>query len=274
MHMDLCGSMRVESINGKKYILVIVDDYSRFTWVKFLRSKDEAHEFIIKFLKMIHVRLNATVRNIRTIMKQNLSIKLCVAIMKMSVSLMKHPWRVLHNRMVLSKDETGPYEDLGKLKAKVNVGIFIGYAPAKKAYRNYNRRTRQIMETIHVDFDELTVMASEQSSSRPALYEMNDWDTLLQLLFDEYFSPLPCVDHPLPKVAASEPIVSIGTPSLTTVDQDAPSPSTLQTPQESSSQVISPGVEELDHDIKVAHMDNNHYFGLPIPEPSFEESSS
>ncbi|GJQ95156.1 retrovirus-related pol polyprotein from transposon TNT 1-94 [Tanacetum coccineum] len=41
LHMDLCGPMRVESINGKKYILVILDDYSRFTWVKFLRSKDE-----------------------------------------------------------------------------------------------------------------------------------------------------------------------------------------------------------------------------------------
>nr|GFA29860.1 hypothetical protein [Tanacetum cinerariifolium] len=45
--------MRVESVNGKKYILVIVDDYSRFTWVKFLRSNDETPMFIIKFLKMI-----------------------------------------------------------------------------------------------------------------------------------------------------------------------------------------------------------------------------
>ncbi|GJS62121.1 retrovirus-related pol polyprotein from transposon TNT 1-94 [Tanacetum coccineum] len=58
--------MRVASVNGKKYILVIVDDYSRFTWVKFLASKDEAPYFIIKFLKIIQVRLNAIVRNIRT----------------------------------------------------------------------------------------------------------------------------------------------------------------------------------------------------------------
>ncbi|GJY50871.1 retrovirus-related pol polyprotein from transposon TNT 1-94 [Tanacetum coccineum] len=58
--------MRVVSVNGKKYILVIVDDYSRFTWVKFLRSKDEAPDFIIKFLKMIQVRLQVTVRRIRT----------------------------------------------------------------------------------------------------------------------------------------------------------------------------------------------------------------
>ncbi|GJY75401.1 retrovirus-related pol polyprotein from transposon TNT 1-94 [Tanacetum coccineum] len=66
LHMDLCGPMRVQTINGKKYILVIVDDYSRFTWVKFLRSKDETPEFVIKFLKQIQVSLNKTVRYIHT----------------------------------------------------------------------------------------------------------------------------------------------------------------------------------------------------------------
>ncbi|GJR09901.1 retrovirus-related pol polyprotein from transposon TNT 1-94 [Tanacetum coccineum] len=64
LHMDLCGPMRVHSINGKKYILVIVNDYSRFTWVKFLRSKDETPELVIKFLKQIQVGLNKTVRYI------------------------------------------------------------------------------------------------------------------------------------------------------------------------------------------------------------------
>ncbi|GJU45258.1 retrovirus-related pol polyprotein from transposon TNT 1-94 [Tanacetum coccineum] len=58
--------MGVESINRKKYVLVIVDDYSRFMWVKFLRSKDETPEVIIKFLKQIQVRLNVTVRNVQT----------------------------------------------------------------------------------------------------------------------------------------------------------------------------------------------------------------
>nr|GFD26846.1 putative ribonuclease H-like domain-containing protein [Tanacetum cinerariifolium] len=64
--MDLCRPVRVESLNRKKYILVIVDDYSRFTWVKCLRSKDEASDFIIKFLKMIQVRRKVPVRRIRT----------------------------------------------------------------------------------------------------------------------------------------------------------------------------------------------------------------
>ncbi|GJV30733.1 retrovirus-related pol polyprotein from transposon TNT 1-94 [Tanacetum coccineum] len=66
LHMDLCGPMRVASVNGKKYILVIIDDYSRFTWVKCLRSKNEDPIFIINFLKMIQVRLKETVRRIRT----------------------------------------------------------------------------------------------------------------------------------------------------------------------------------------------------------------
>ncbi|GJX71879.1 retrovirus-related pol polyprotein from transposon TNT 1-94 [Tanacetum coccineum] len=66
LHMDLCGPMRVQSIIGKKSILVIIDDYSRFTWVKFLSSKDETPEFVINFLKQIQVGLNKTVRYIRT----------------------------------------------------------------------------------------------------------------------------------------------------------------------------------------------------------------
>ncbi|GJY04093.1 retrovirus-related pol polyprotein from transposon TNT 1-94, partial [Tanacetum coccineum] len=66
LHRDLCVPMRVQTINGKKYILVIVDDYSRFTWVKFLRSKDETPTVVIKFLKQIQVGLNKTVRFIRT----------------------------------------------------------------------------------------------------------------------------------------------------------------------------------------------------------------
>nr|GEU51282.1 ribonuclease H-like domain-containing protein [Tanacetum cinerariifolium] len=71
LHMDLCGPMRIASINGKRingkrYVLVIVDDYSRYTWVHFLRSKDEALEVIRKFLKRITVLLQSPVIIIRT----------------------------------------------------------------------------------------------------------------------------------------------------------------------------------------------------------------
>ncbi|GJW61263.1 retrovirus-related pol polyprotein from transposon TNT 1-94 [Tanacetum coccineum] len=66
LHMDLCGPMRVASINGKKYILVIVDDYSRYTWTLFLRSKDETPEVLKDFLTMIQRNLQAQVITVRT----------------------------------------------------------------------------------------------------------------------------------------------------------------------------------------------------------------
>nr|GEU82616.1 retrotransposon protein, putative, unclassified [Tanacetum cinerariifolium] len=66
LHMDLCGPMRIASINEKRYILLIVDDYSRYTWVHFLRKKDEAPEVIIKFLKRITVLLQSPIIIIRT----------------------------------------------------------------------------------------------------------------------------------------------------------------------------------------------------------------
>nr|GEZ38866.1 hypothetical protein [Tanacetum cinerariifolium] len=59
LHMDLCGPMRVASINGKRYVLVIVDDYSRYTWTHFLRSKDETPEVLIDFLRLVQRGLQA-----------------------------------------------------------------------------------------------------------------------------------------------------------------------------------------------------------------------
>nr|GFC97481.1 hypothetical protein [Tanacetum cinerariifolium] len=105
-------------------------------------------------------------------------------------------------------------------------GIFIGYAPTKKAFRIYNRRLKRIVETIHVDFDELTAMAFEQRKSGPALNDMtpgtissglvrtsslstsyvppsrNDWDLLFQPMFDELLNPSPSVVNQAPEVIA------------------------------------------------------------------------
>nr|GEZ75798.1 putative ribonuclease H-like domain-containing protein [Tanacetum cinerariifolium] len=66
LHMDLCGPMRVQSINGKQYVLIVVDDYSRYTWVFFLHSKDEALDVIISFVKKIQVNLQLQVQRVRT----------------------------------------------------------------------------------------------------------------------------------------------------------------------------------------------------------------
>ncbi|GJT27216.1 retrovirus-related pol polyprotein from transposon TNT 1-94 [Tanacetum coccineum] len=206
----------------------------------------------------------------------------------------------MHRRPVLSK----LCENLGKLQPKADIGIFIGYAPTKKAFRIYNRRTRRIIETIHVDFDELTAMASEHSSSGPALHEMTpatissglvpnpppstpfvppsrtDWDILFQPMFDELLTPPPSVDLPAPKVialidevVAPVPAVSTRSPSSTTVDQDAPSPSNSQTTPETQPPVIPNDVEEDNHDIEVAHMGNDSYFGILILEIHSDQSS-
>nr|GEW01715.1 retrovirus-related Pol polyprotein from transposon TNT 1-94 [Tanacetum cinerariifolium] len=295
--------MRVESVNGKKYILVIVDDYSRFTWVKFLRSKDEASDFIIKFLKMIQVRLkqNGVVeRHNRTLIE--------------AAHTIKTPYELLHNKLPdLSFLHvfgalcypTNDSENLGKLQPKADIKIFIGYAPTKKAFRIYNRRTRRIVETIHVDFDELMAMASEQSSSGPALNEMtlatissglvqksssstpfeppsrNDWDLLFQPMFNELLNPPPSVDPqaheviaPIAEVIPPVQAKSTGLPSSTTVNQDAPSPSKSHTTTETQSFVIPQDVEEDNLDIEVAHMGNDPLFGVPIPEVTSAQSSS
>nr|GFA40401.1 hypothetical protein [Tanacetum cinerariifolium] len=177
-----------------------------------------------------------------------------------------------------------------------DIGIFIGYAPTKKAFWIYNRRTRRIVKTIHVDFDELTAMDSEQSRSGLALHEMtpttislglvpkptsstlfvppsrNDWDLLFQPLFDELLTSSPSVDPPAPEVIAPidevfapELAESADSPSSTIVDQDAPSPSKSQTTPETQPPVIPQDVEEDNHDIEVAHMGNDPLFGMLIP---------
>nr|GEX27663.1 integrase, catalytic region, zinc finger, CCHC-type, peptidase aspartic, catalytic [Tanacetum cinerariifolium] len=95
-----------------------------------------------------------------------------------------------------------------------------------------------------------------------------------ELMFDEYLNSLPCVDPQVPTVIAPEPAVLTSTPSSTTIDQDAPSTSTLQTPLKTPSLAIPLGFEEADHDIEVAHMDNNPFVEFLIPKLSSEESST
>nr|GEV94002.1 retrovirus-related Pol polyprotein from transposon TNT 1-94 [Tanacetum cinerariifolium] len=272
LHMDLCGPMHMMSINGKRYILVIVDYYSRFTWVRFLRTKDEAPEAIIKCIKNIQVRLNATVCNVRTdnesefinqtlrefyknvgishqtsvartpqqnniVERRNQTI---VESARTILIFSKAPlflWAEAINTACYTQNcslifllyNNTPYElmqdkkldlsffhvfgtlcyptndndDMCKLDTKSDIGIFVGYAPAKKAFRIYNRRTRKTMETIHVTFDEMIVMASEQFSSGPGLHSM---------------TPATSIQ----KAPALRAVVLADSPMSTSINQDAP----------------------------------------------------
>nr|GEY31077.1 retrovirus-related Pol polyprotein from transposon TNT 1-94 [Tanacetum cinerariifolium] len=101
-----------------------------------------------------------------------------------------------------------------------------------------------------------------------------DRDILFQPMLDEYFNSPPSVASLVLAVVASDPADPTGTPSLTTIDQDAPFPSTSQTPQETQSLVIPSGVEEHFHNIKVSHLDNDPFLGVLIPELNSKESSS
>nr|GEY08152.1 hypothetical protein [Tanacetum cinerariifolium] len=251
LHMDLCGPMRVESVNGKKYILVIIDDYSRFTWVKFLRSMDEAPNFIIKFLMMIQVLLKVPVRRILT---DN-----GTEFVNQTLREYYEEVGISHETLVARSPQQNGVIERRKLQPKADIGIFIGYASTKKAFWIYNRRTRRIVETIYVDFDDLTTMASEQSSSGP--------DLLFQPMFDELLNPPPSVDHQAPEVIAL--IVDVippiqadltGSPFSATVDQDAPSLSKSHTTIETQSFIISQDVEEDNLDIEVAHIGNDLLF--------------
>ncbi|GKG02829.1 integrase, catalytic region, zinc finger, CCHC-type containing protein, partial [Tanacetum coccineum] len=84
----------------------------------------------------------------------------------------------------------------------------------------------------------------------------------------------PKVIAPIPEVVAHEHAVSTGSPSSTIVDQEAPSPSNSHTTQETQTPIISHDVEEDNPDIEVAHMGNDPYFSIPIPEVTCDQSSS
>nr|GFA28123.1 retrovirus-related Pol polyprotein from transposon TNT 1-94 [Tanacetum cinerariifolium] len=138
LHIDVCGPMRVASINGKRYVLVIVDDYSRYTWTHFLKSKDETTEVLIDFLRLVQRGLQAQVRVVRTdkgteFLNQTLHAYFATEGIQHQTSIARTP------------EQNG-----------------------SRAYRVFNKRTRVIMESIHVNFDELPQMASDQLSSDPA----------------------------------------------------------------------------------------------------------
>ncbi|GJX54469.1 retrovirus-related pol polyprotein from transposon TNT 1-94 [Tanacetum coccineum] len=148
-------------------------------------------------------------------------------------------------------------EDIGKLGAKGDIGFFIGYSADSCAYRVYNRRTKKIMETMNVTFDELSAMAFEQSSSKPGLQRMTsghlssgldltyapstittqkptkgELDLLFEAMYDDYIGGQPS-SAPRTAPAAQAPQV-LQTPTATTTTAD-----TAPTPTNSSSQATN-----------------------------------
>ncbi|GKA17769.1 retrovirus-related pol polyprotein from transposon TNT 1-94 [Tanacetum coccineum] len=326
LYMDLCGPMRVQIINGKKYILVIVDDYSRFTWVKFLRSKDETPEFVNKVLTEYYEHvINFHQKTVPRTPQQNGVVerrnRTLVEAAQTMLIFFKAPmflWAeavatgcYTQNRSLIhTRHDKIPYElvharkldltffyvfgalcyptndskDLGKLQPTADIRIFVGYAPSKKGYRIYNKRTRRIMETIHVQFDELTEQTDPVHSSPgpapnllmhgpissglvpnptpviPYVPPTNkELELLFQPMFDEYFTP--SGDHQVPTINADQVPVNSTSPSVSiSYDQDAPSGSHLTSSSDHQSSSVH-------HDVASEQSFKVNPFTAADPEP-------
>nr|GEX18822.1 hypothetical protein [Tanacetum cinerariifolium] len=251
LHMDLYGLMRVESINGKLYVLAIVNDYSRYTWVFFLHSKDEAFEVIISFIKKTQVNLQLQVQRVRTdngtefknktlakffdavgstqqfsaarspqqngvVERRNrtlveaartmltfaiLKLFLWAAVITIVCFIQNHS--IIHKRFdkipyeLMNKRKPNikffrvfgcrcyllnDYEDVGKLKAKGDIEVFVGYLKESAAFRIYKKRTQPGLSNLNE-----TGKSSNPSVSQVSETSKKYLEDLFHNFYDEYF---------------------------------------------------------------------------------------
>ncbi|GJT34712.1 hypothetical protein Tco_0925131 [Tanacetum coccineum] len=151
------------------------------------------------------------------------------------------------------------------------------YAPSRKGYRIYNKKTRRIMETIHMQFDELTEQMAPVPAAPYAPPTNKELEILFQPMFDEYMESLRIERLVSPALAVSVPVNSASTPSSTTIDQDAPSLSHSLSSSAFQSLSLHTGIaadSSLMEDNPFAHVDNHPFINVFAPEPSSEASSS
>ncbi|GKB04306.1 retrovirus-related pol polyprotein from transposon TNT 1-94 [Tanacetum coccineum] len=194
LHMDLCGSMCVVSINEKMYILVIIDDYSRFTWVSFLRTKYEALEAIIKCIKNIQVCLNATIRNVRT-------------------------------------DNGTEFVNQTLREFYKNVGISHQTSVARTSQQNgVVKSSRPGLNSITPVTSSLGLVPNTISQQPCIPPNRDDWDHLFQPMFNEYFTPPSIAVSPVQEVVPLRVVDLADSLVSTSIDQDAPSSKSPKTP--------------------------------------------
>ncbi|GJR03764.1 retrovirus-related pol polyprotein from transposon TNT 1-94 [Tanacetum coccineum] len=236
LHMDLYGPVRVISINGKKYILVIVDDYSRYTWVYFLRTKDEAPDMIIDFVNQVQRNLKAQILTIQTdngtefknekllafyaklgivhqtsiaqmtqqngvVERQNRTLVEAARTMLIFSKALEFLWAeaiatacFTQNRSIVhTRYNKTPYElirgrkpniqyfhvfgslcyptndrdDLGKMKSKADIGIFIGYSESSRGFQYYATSSQEVSDNSAAN----TLDNEHTSSSLPIIIE-------------------------------------------------------------------------------------------------------
>nr|GEU47047.1 hypothetical protein [Tanacetum cinerariifolium] len=301
IHMDLCRPMRIASINGKWYILVIVDDYSRYTWVHFLRSKDKAPELIITFLKRITVLLQSTVIIIRTdngiefknqVLKEYFDIVEAARTMLIFSRVPLFLWAEVIATACFTQNCSIIHHRFNKTPYELDIGFYIGYSANSCAYRVYNRQTKKIMETMNVSFDELSAMDFEQRSSKPGLQSMTsgqinsgldltyapstitkqqptegELDLLFEAMYDDYIGCQPSAFVENIQTAHESQVRQTSTASTSLVD-------TAPTPTNSSSlatniPITSQDVDELNLNVMV----DGNTFVNPFANSSTREHS-
>ncbi|GJY72964.1 putative ribonuclease H-like domain-containing protein [Tanacetum coccineum] len=165
----------MSSLMNKKYCLVVTDDYSRFTWVFFLASKDETSGILKNFITEIENLVDKKVKIIRcengTEFKNRVMNEFCEKKgIKREYSVARTPQQngvaERRNRTLIEEARTmviivkphnkTPYElfrdHLGKFDRKSDDGFFVGYSLTSKAFRVYNIRTRKVDENLHIRF--------------------------------------------------------------------------------------------------------------------------
>nr|GEW31992.1 retrovirus-related Pol polyprotein from transposon TNT 1-94 [Tanacetum cinerariifolium] len=238
LHMDLCGPMRVKTINGKKYILVIVDDFSRIFHQKTVPRTPQQ--------KGVVERRNRTlVEAARTmlIFYKALMFLWAEAVATAVFGALCYP--------------TNDNEDLGKLQPTANTGIFVGYAPSRKD----KLRPR-------------TKFSFCNSLCTPTNKELK---ILFQLMFDEYLEPPRAERLVSPAQAVQASVNSAGTPLSTTIYQDAPTLNILPSSSALQSHSLHHGVvaePNYIEDRTNAPVKNPSFVNVFAPEPHSEASSS
>nr|GEU37354.1 retrovirus-related Pol polyprotein from transposon TNT 1-94 [Tanacetum cinerariifolium] len=295
LHMDICGPMRVQIINGKKYILVIVDDYSRLTWVKILRSKDKTPEVVIKFIQQIQVGLNKTIRYVRTdngteFVNHNLTEYYDRIGIFHQKTVPRTPQQngvvergnctlveTARTMLIFSKalmflwaEAVATAEDLGKLQPTADIRIFVGYAPSRKG--------TGLVPNLLTPGQISSGLVPNPVPVTPYVHLTNkELKILFQPMFDEYLEPSRVDRLVHPDQAVQAPVNSAGTPSSTTIDQDAPSPTISPSTSVLQSYSLHQGIateSSFMEDNHVALVVNIPFVNVFAPEPHSEASSS
>ncbi|GJU52074.1 retrovirus-related pol polyprotein from transposon TNT 1-94 [Tanacetum coccineum] len=243
LHMDQCGPMRVQTIKGKQYILVIIDDYSWFTWVKFLRSKDETPKDLTEYYERVSIFHQKTVprtpQQNDVVERPNRTLIEAARIMLIFSKAPMFLWAEAVATAFFGAlcYPTNDSEDLGKLQPTADIRIFVGYAPSRKGPAPTFMTLGQI--SLGLIPNPVPVAPYVPPTNK-------ELEILFQPMFDEYLDP-PRVERPVsPTLVVSVPVNSAGVAAEYTIREDSP----------------------------FAPVDNDSFINVFAPEPSSEASSS